>query len=438
MIVIGGDGSVYIFDFKTHKIDPGKDDNGQLFKPTTLLRYKRQLSIYKEIINNELTKSDLHIEGTGLIICEMTYPQLFVENELNRDYKVDNNKLISYQNEPISKYGDFTVNIRQQTTSDSPLKFIHDIGAIGKNEFSEMDIKEFESLTPEEMKDIPGEIQDEYNLNENEAVVVDEALSQDSNDYNGSYQQFIDENQPIELEKDRPVSNTDILKIGRATVKYVTHLANIISKDNKGNVVRQILGEKYTKAPDGSTNLPLYRKPIQEILSTDDIYKTMFKYVIFTFFNNDEMDFDSFEFNRNEWIKMNYFGIMNSSFAELKMINGLRLNPYTRVMDFSEYEDNELDEVYEIIGEMLEQGVEAYDIDKRTVEAISSMPTRIQQRLSTMLIKTKDNDGNIIPDTDEYGLPKFLDMNYVVSQLYVNLHNIRSKSGMIEKMRQVA
>lgn len=61
----------------------------------------------------------------------------------------------------------------------------------------------------------------------------------------------------------KPVSNLQILKIGRATVKFATYLADQISKDKDGNFTKYFLGDRYVKI-DKKTKLPqFYGKSIQ-------------------------------------------------------------------------------------------------------------------------------------------------------------------------------
>lgn len=440
MIVVAGDGSVYVFDMKT-TAKQGLDVQDKI-------KYLRQLTMYKNILNTELKGTGMEVKGTGIILAKLKYPNNYEDYSISEK---DGKKVLSISSDKeIKKLSDISDSRRfnyqlqlnslglplnleseQLDINESTLPWNYERIATYQELQKDQDFQEY-SQTLE--SSVGGETESK--------VITDGDVEED---FEQEYQEYLEEKQDEINDDYRPVSHADVLKIGRAAVKFVTWIANRISKDTDGSFVSEWLDEEYSEADDQG-NLPLYGLSISEILSKDDIYRQLFRKVIYAFNDNDDLVPGSAEYERKEWIKTNYKSILQNAFAELYGINGLKFDAHIHKLSFDETEFSDFEELYEQASGELEQDEIAYDIDKKTIAPEEYTPRALKQRLATMIIYKYDDQNNIVYDEngqpeydfDENGMPRFLDYEYVSSVLFSNIAGMRSRSAMIEKMRKVS
>ena len=86
-----------------------------------------------------------------------------------------------------------------------------------------------------------------------------------------------------------------------------------------------------------------------------------------------QINFPYGENEYNDWLNENVGYLINSSFGELKKLEGVHIDVTGSIIIDSQ-EDDDVQSLYDAVRDELEKEIDSYDIDKRTQSIKENMP----------------------------------------------------------------
>lgn len=409
LIVVSEFGDYFIVDVKTV--------NNSTINKNTLNKYKKQVKLYKDLMYAYTKDSSLKHKGNFILQISMQY-------EDTQDYAFND------KGQYVSKEGgllkdnfdnvDDPISIKKHKTSS--IGYFLDINGDITNEIETViDAYNIKELTPQEVKEIvqTGQVSKEIIVEEKKKA--DKIIKQHTKEIENK--NTIDD---IKLTQD-VLTASEISKIGKTIVKLFCYHINILSKDSQKF-------QKILKIDLGN----LQGMPADNIirLHYKDLSIPLLKYISKKFFNIDNLEIDSPEYNKMAYIKKNIQTIFNRNFAEFQDIEKISVK-------YNISEDLEGQYSEGLLDTLEEDSREPYFIDSKEVSFLESMPARLKREFSLIPHCDRDLKGNIIYvngypkiELNKEGLPEFYEKNEVILNILEGVHHMRSIDDMLKYLKE--
>lgn len=337
MYVIDDKGNVYIFDMKTYSSESNFDKES---KST----YPAQVSLYTQLIENNLPfGSTLSVsDQIGLIVARVKYPNEADTSYGDRSNFDSNNGVVSRNGKDIASYKFFDIDIEHNGSL---------LGGFVKGLQIQQFKDEVQGLSREERQDLM-ELLDGTTI----PPVAEPTPEQP---------QPVMDKPSVVFEENNVVPNTDIVKISRSIVKQISMYCDMLTRDYQGDLAMNLLGPDFVQLDDAGLweNMPT---SASDLLSRQGAYKAMFERLV-------QLNFPYGENEYNDWLNENVGYLINSSFGELKKLEGVHIDVTGSIIIDSQ-EDDDTQSLYDAVRDELEKEIDSYDIDKRTQSIKENMP----------------------------------------------------------------